>query len=62
MQERILHMIASIKNVDPSMINAETQLIEELGFDSMNYLNLFLTIERELHIPLLACFANHVNL
>ncbi|MCS6804822.1 MAG: acyl carrier protein [Acidobacteriota bacterium] len=49
---RFSRMVAELKGIDPSSISAESRLVEDLGADSIDLVELMLDAEREFGIDI----------
>lgn len=47
MFEKVREMLAKQLGIDPSLITAETKIMEDLGADSLDFVEMFMTIEQD---------------
>jgi len=52
MFEKVKSMLAKQLEVDPSVITAETRIMEDLGADSLDIVEMFMIIEQEFEITI----------
>ncbi len=50
--EKIAKILAEYKDIDPTTIKAETSLVDDLGLDSLDTVELIMTMEDEFNVTI----------
>ena len=52
LEEKIIQLVAGVMEVNPSIIGKDSSLVEDLGADSLDCIEIFLKVEREFSIKI----------